>query len=406
MFQVRSWPTVILHLDGDAFFAAVAQAVNPKLKGKPVVTGRERGIATAVSYEARKLGITRGMRTVDIKKNYPICIILGSDYELYGLFSQKMFAILKTFTPYVEEYSIDEGFADIKGLRKPLNLGYLEIGKSIQDKIEKSLGISVSVGISLTKSLAKLASSTRKPHGLTVVNGLGIENLLKNRPVEDIWGIGENTSAYLKKMGINTALQFASLSEEFILSHLTKPFYEIWRELKGIPVYELNFYGRTTYRSVTRSETFAPATNNADILFARLLAHVEAAFSEVRSLGYQVGKLLIYLKTQEFRYNSFELKINPKTAYPFAIHEEIKEAFKKIYQKPSLYRATGATVYDLAITDDEQKQLFADNKVSNDKIKKIYPLFEGKKVDFGTVLFDKERNHKEKPKLSLPIISI
>ena len=81
MLQVNSWPNTILHLDGDAFFCSVFQAVNPRLKGKPVVTGSERGLATAVSYEARKYGIKRGMLTWQIKKTCPQCIILDSDSE-------------------------------------------------------------------------------------------------------------------------------------------------------------------------------------------------------------------------------------------------------------------------------------------------------------------------------------
>ena len=127
MLQIYFWPNVILHLDGDAFFSSVFQAVNPNLKGKPVVTGSERGLATAVSYEARKYGVKRGMLTWQIKKICPQCVILESDYELYSLFSHKMFGILRTFTPTVEEYSVDEAFADIKGLRRPLSMSYLEI---------------------------------------------------------------------------------------------------------------------------------------------------------------------------------------------------------------------------------------------------------------------------------------
>ena len=98
MFQIRSWPETILHIDGDAFFASVAQAVNPKLKGKPVVTGHERGIATAISYEAKKYGITRGMRFFEMRKLCPDCAFIESDYELYALFSHRMFEILRQFS--------------------------------------------------------------------------------------------------------------------------------------------------------------------------------------------------------------------------------------------------------------------------------------------------------------------
>ena len=109
--SLRSFARAILHVDADAFFASCEQAANPKLKGKPVVTGKERGIASAVSYEAKARGVRRGMTIRDVKAICPDAIHLPSDYETYSLFSQRMFAIMRRYTPDVEEYSIDEAFA-------------------------------------------------------------------------------------------------------------------------------------------------------------------------------------------------------------------------------------------------------------------------------------------------------
>lgn len=405
MFQLRSWPNVILHLDGDAFFASVTQAVNPRLKGKPVVTGQERGIATAISYEARKYGITRAMRISEIKKRYPSCIIVDSNYELYDLFSKKMFLILRSYTPYVEEYSIDEGFADLKGLRRPLNMSYHEIGKAIKDTIESSLGISVSVGISLTKSLAKLASSSHKPSGFMVVDGPSIESLLDKTPIQDVWGIGYNTSAYLQKLGIHTALQFALQPEEFITSHLTKPFFEIWRELRGNKVYELNTNEKKSYQSITRSQTFHPPTNDIDILWARLFHHIEDAFYTARNCQYQVKSLALFLKTQGFKYYVSEIKLQESVAYPFLVRETVRKTFEKLYQKNLMYRSTGCTLTHLQENATVQPTLFSQNTKLQDKVKKIYPLYKAKKVDFGSMFFDKFSVAKEKKKMTLPMIS-
>lgn len=408
MFQVHNWPTVILHLDGDAFFSSVFQAVNPALKGKPVVTGSERGLATAVSYEARKLGISRGMLTWQIKKICPSCIILPSDYELYGLFSKKMFSIMREFSPEVEEYSIDEGFADIKGMRRPLNMSYFEIGSEIKDKIENSLGISVSVGISLTKSLAKLASSFRKPSSLIVVDGKNINKLLQETALENVWGIGGATSSYLKKFKIKTAFDFANLPETFIKKNLTKPFFEIWQELRGIQVYQISVSEKTTYQSITRSRTFSPSTNNPDILWAKLLQHIEDAFYQARLLHYKVGRVIIFLKTQDFDYHAIEIKLQEKTGYPLLIREELRKGFQQIYQKGFPYRSTGATITHLDESGATQATLFHPDSKFIEKVKKIYPLYEAKKVDFGTSFLDKQTvsENKPKPKLKLPVISI
>jgi len=113
--SLRSFACAIMHVDADAFFASCEQAANPKLRGKPVVTGKERGIASAVSYEAKARGVRRGMTIRDVKAICPEAIHLPSDYETYSLFSQRMFAIMRRYTPAVEEYSIDEAFCDLTG---------------------------------------------------------------------------------------------------------------------------------------------------------------------------------------------------------------------------------------------------------------------------------------------------
>ena len=105
---LASFPRAIVHIDGDAFFASCEQSRRPKLQGRPVVTGKERGIAASMSYEAKARGVTRGMRIADIRKVCPDAVILPSDYETYSLLSKRFFAIVRRYTPDVEEYSIDE----------------------------------------------------------------------------------------------------------------------------------------------------------------------------------------------------------------------------------------------------------------------------------------------------------
>src|SRR5574340_840050 len=155
---IRSWPRAILHLDADAFFASCEQAIHPELRGKPVITGKERGIVAAASYEAKARGIKRGMRLFEVKKVCPDAVMLPSDYETYSLFSLRMFEILRRFSPDVEEYSIDEAFVDLTGLRRSYHGPYEDIARNMQQTIEQELGISVSVGVSLSKVLAKIGS--------------------------------------------------------------------------------------------------------------------------------------------------------------------------------------------------------------------------------------------------------
>ncbi|MBF0559158.1 MAG: DNA polymerase IV, partial [Nitrospirae bacterium] len=212
---IHSWPRAILHIDADAFFASCEQAIHPELKGRPVITGKERGIVAAASYEAKARGVKRGMRLFEVKKVCPDVVILPSDYETYSLFSLRMFEILKRFSPDVEEYSIDEAFVDLTGLRRSFHGPYEIIAGQMQRTVQTELGITVSVGVSLSKVLAKIGSKHRKPHGLTMIPGGDIHLYLDRLHVENVWGIGRNTAAFLGKFGITTALQFARKDEPF-----------------------------------------------------------------------------------------------------------------------------------------------------------------------------------------------
>lgn len=399
MLQVRPWNNVILHLDADAYFASVTQAIHPHLRGKPVVTGAERGVATSISYEAKKLGVIRAMPIYEVKRKYPQCIIVHSDYEVYELFSKKIFDILYFFSPTVERYSIDEAFLDLKGLRSPFRMSYRKIGETIQKKIQTSLGITISIGISLTKTLAKVASSYRRPSGLTVINGLYIEKFLKETPIEKVWGIGENTASYLKKLRIQTAYDFVHRPEHFIKDNLSKPYYEIWRELRGEKVFEINNSAKTTYQSITRSHTVTPPTGSREVLFARVLSHIEEAFEKARRYDYLVGKVLVFLKTQTFLFHKTEIKLNPKTAYPLLIRSILKSAFAKIYKPGVLYRTCGCVISDFEESGVVQEALFLETTLTEEKIKKIYPLYEKGVVDFGSSLFEREQILTKKPSL-------
>jgi DNA polymerase-4/DNA polymerase V len=150
-------------------------------------------------------------------------VVLPSDYETYSLFSRRMFHIMRRFTPQVEEYSIDEAFADLTGMRRVLHGSYEEIALRLQGTVARELGITVSVGLSLTKVLAKAASKHRKPSGCTAIPGRAIAAYLSDLPVEKVWGIGPATASYLAKLGIRTALAFARLPEGVVRSGSPSP---------------------------------------------------------------------------------------------------------------------------------------------------------------------------------------
>jgi DNA polymerase-4/DNA polymerase V len=277
LLTLHSFSRAIVHIDGDAFFASCEQSRRPKLQGRPVVTGKERGIAASMSYEAKARGVTRGMRIADIRKVCPEAVILPSDYETYSLLSKRFFAIVRRYTPDVEEYSIDGCFADLTGLRRPLRMSYLKIAERIKRELDAELGFTFSVGLAPNKVVAKIASKWQKPSGLTAIPGRELHRFLAQLPVEKVWGIGPNTTAFLNKHGILTALEFAERQEPWVKKHLSKPFLQIWQELNGQYVFELALGEHETYYTIQKVKTFTPASSDRALVFAQLAKNIENA---------------------------------------------------------------------------------------------------------------------------------
>lgn len=372
--SIQGLPKAILHLDADAFFASCEQAVNPELRGKPIVVGKERGIVTAASYEAKALGVQRGMLIGEVRRKFPDVIVLNSDYEKYSLFSLRMFEILRSFSPIVEEYSIDEAFIDITGLRRPMHASYEEIGLRIKERIKRELGITVSVGISLTKVLAKIASKHKKPDGLTVIAGREIHLYLKDLPISEVWGIGPNTASFCEKLGIKTALDYAKKPEEFIKKHFSKPFYEIWLELRGTSVYPVNPEPKNTYKSISKALTFPP-TEDKNLVFAHLSLNLEKACFKARKFGFLAKKVIFFLRKQDFHTLGMEIKLSSPSAYPVDILPLLREAFEEVFEEGALYRQTGVILLDLISKSGFQPSIF-DGSTKAEKISKLYEVLD------------------------------
>ena len=358
--MLRSWPRAIAHVDADAFFASVEQAVHPELKGRPVITGAERGIVAAASYEAKARGVKRAVPLYQVRKICPDCVILPSDYETYSLYSKRIFSIMRRFSPVVEEYSIDEGFCDLTGLRRLFHCDYLEIGRRIQETICTELDITVSVGISLSKSLAKLCSKFRKPRGLTAVAGRQIHLLLGRTPLEKVWGFGPNTVALLTKHGLTTALDFVKRPESFASALMGKVGRELWAELRGEYVYEVSTEADDRQLSISKTKTFSPPSSDRAYLWARALRNLESACIKARRHRLAARRIVLHLRTQQFDHAGLEAKIARATSSTNEIAPIMAALFDELYRPGVLYRATGVVLADLAEERPAQFGFFED----------------------------------------------
>lgn len=327
-----------MHMDGDAFFVACEISLQPQYRGKPVVTGAERSIITALSYEAKALGLTRTMPVYQVKKQFPQVTILSSNYDTYLIFSKRMFTIVRRYTDRVEEYSIDECFADLSHVENPES-----IALKIQRDIERELGITISIGLGPTKVLAKIASKQNKPKGFT---SFLQERNIGDIPIRKVWGIGRSASAQLAGLGVITIKDFIQKDRSWIALHLSKPYQSIWYELQGINVLDVET-ASDPQKSLAHTRSFLFSTKDKRVIWSELVKNIEAVCLKARKAGFDARDAHIFIKTKEFQYSSTHITFDIPVSDPISITKIVAEKFEDLFKKNILYRATGITLQNL-----------------------------------------------------------
>jgi DNA polymerase IV len=252
----------------------------------------------------------------------------------------------------------------------------------MQETIATELDIPVSVGVSVSKVLAKIASKHGKPKGLTVIPGEDIHLYLERLPVGKVWGIGHNTTEFLRKFGITTALQYARREEPFIKRHLSKPYQEIWHELNGRSVYPVVTESKSSYQSIGKVKTFTPPSGDEAFIFAQLSKNLENACIKARRHGLAATRLVFFLRTQGFRDYGMEIRLSRPTAFPVNLFEPLKEGFRQVYREGMLYRLTGVALAGLTPESKVQYSLF-DDTARIEKMSRVYSAIDTLSERFG-----------------------
>jgi DNA polymerase-4/DNA polymerase V len=392
-FTLHSFPRAIIHFDGDAFFTSVEQTLHPELKGRPVVTGQERGIIACASYEAKALGIKRGVALHEARRMCPALVVLPSDYESYSLYSKRMFDIARRFTPTVEEYSIDEGFADLTGLRRIFHTSYEEIARQLQQTIQAELDITVSVGLSLSKSLAKLCSKFRKPRGFTAVAGYHVHLLLQKTPLEKVWGFGPNTVALLTKLGLRSAYDFTLRPEPWADKLLGKPGREMWHELRGEAVWPLVTEEKSAQFTISKCKTFTAPSSDREFVLAKLIRNLESACIKLRGYQLRAKSLVVALRKKDYSQNALEVRLDRATSATQELAPVVAQLFTQLYVSGVEYRSTIIVLGRLETDRERQRELFEDNirieklAAASATIDAVNEQFGKHKLSLGTSLF-------------------
>ncbi|HAB17992.1 MAG TPA: DNA polymerase IV, partial [Verrucomicrobiales bacterium] len=286
-------PRTIVHLDADCFFAAVEQAGDPKLRGKPVAVGGEkRGIIASASYEARKYGVFTPMPTPRARKLCPQLIVLPGDFERYEQFSQWMFGYCYDFTPDVEQTSIDEGYFDLTSNRTK---SAVEIAQTVRRAIAQRLRITVSEGIGSNKLVSAVASKVSKPAAFNCVAPGDEQAFLHPLPSRWLPGIGPKTGARLDAAGLSKIRQIAGTPLEMLQlvlgnqAHLIRQFAQGIDERPLIPA-------REPQRTFSEQTTFAGDVTDEEYVEAMLRRMADHLFGRVRQEGRSVRTLSVRVR--------------------------------------------------------------------------------------------------------------
>ncbi|MBM4054852.1 MAG: DNA polymerase IV [Planctomycetes bacterium] len=312
----------ILHIDMDAFFAAVEQKRHPALKGKPLVIGgsgdpTQRGVVSTASYEARKFGIHSAMPLRTAYKLCPHAVFLPVYYQEYSRVSQIIKRILQKICPVMEDVGIDEAFLDISQIKKPGE----EIAREIKEEIKKQTNLTCSIGIAPNKLLAKIASDMQKPDGFTIISEDDVEKRIWPLSVRKLWGVGPKTETALKAMGIDTIGKLASQPLDTLVGTFGKSYgHHLYEASHGID--ESPFVTHREPKSASRETTFQTDVSNWQEIartLARLTKEVAIDLRRTRHKGKTV--------TVKVRFSDFETHTRAKTLKtPTHSEEEIRIA--------------------------------------------------------------------------------
>jgi DNA polymerase-4 len=292
----------ILHVDLDAFFAAVEQRDHPELRGKPVIVGsggpNDRGVVSTASYEARVFGVRSAMPLRTASALCPQGIFVPVDGRKYGHESKRVMAILRRFTPLVEPVSIDEAFLDVTGTEALWGPGE-QVGRRIKAAIVGETQLTASVGVASTKLVAKVASDLRKPDGLVVVPPGEEAAFLAPLSISRLWGVGPQLGTVLREYGVATVGELAALPEDLLARRFGKMGAALHFRALGIdddPVAD-----RDAAKSVSHEHTFDVDTADRETIERTLLAMAEGVAGRLRDSGLKASTVSVKIRDSTFR---------------------------------------------------------------------------------------------------------
>jgi DNA polymerase-4 len=346
----------IVHLDLDTFFVSVERLANSKLVGLPVVIGgsSNRGVVASCSYEARQFGIHSAMPMKLAKRLCSEVIVVRGDMEQYSKYSRLVTDIIAEKAPLYEKASIDEHYLDISGMDR--FFGSLKWTQELRQRIIKESGLPISFGLSVNKTVAKIATGESKPNGELHIPFDGIKPFLSPLSIRKIPMIGQQTFQLLRSMGVSNIETLSRIPPDMIEQLLGKNGLVIWKKANGIDHNPVQSYFEQ--KSISSERTFEKDSTDVKKMRAILIGMVGRLTYQLRKQQKLSGVISVKIRYSNFDTHSMQQRI-PYTALDHVLIKTATELFDKLYQRRMLIRLVGVRFSQL-IQGQQQLNLFDD----------------------------------------------
>ncbi len=380
--EIMTKQKFIALVDCDSFFVSCEQKRSPELKGKAVcVLSNNDGCVVSRSKEAKKMGVRMGEPYFMAKNEHPKAIYITSDHEYYAQVSHQVMSILKDFSPYVQIYSIDEAFVDLTGLTKLYKRNYKNLAIYLRQKILDEVDIPVSIGVSSTKTLAKLASDKAKNinNGIYLIGKRKIPKILKTTNIEEIWGIGRRLTKRLKSHGIITVEELVSKTDKWLDSKIGIQGIEMKHELLGEMVSKV-VNERKLPKSIQNTRAFGIFTSDFNFIKNELNRHIHTSCRKLRKYETKCLQIGVMLRTKDFKVYYTKKELLSPLDFELEISNIAIKLLEEIYNPKILYRSTGVILEKIGEQGTEQLSLYTDQdkSIKKAKLAKCFDKLESK----------------------------
>jgi len=348
----------ILHLDLDTFFVSVERLVNSELIGKPVVIGgiSDRGVVASCSYEARRFGVHSAM---PMKMALNLCreaVVIRGDMDLYSKYSKLVTDVIADRAPTYEKASIDEHYLDISGIDR--YFGALKWSHELRQSIMGETGLPISFGLSVNKTVSKIATGEAKPNGEKHVDKNFVQPFLNPLSIRKIPGVGGKSYQLLRSMGVSTIQTLSSVPVEMVQSVLGKNGTEIWRRANGIDFTPVVPYSEE--KSMSKERTFETDTIDVAMLDQLMISMTEKLCFKLRKHEKLTSVVTVKIRYANYDTHTLQKKI-AYTSFDHVLIGVVRELFKRLYERRMLIRLVGVKLGGL-IHGVQQLDLFEDNE--------------------------------------------